>query len=182
MAPNTNPEVLRIPCHDSPMFLMKLPLINIGPGGINKDECNDLEKQLLRIPNVKALDNSEPFRWANRKLVNFTKNDARHGRLNGDYMMYMCLDEDSKLPHNRYLEELVRLGRGPKIPTVPFNVYGDAFVFRMESKSKEANDRGPATYVDMDSDFIDSALSREPVGTWAYCLLRMLLLCPHKEA
>ena len=182
MEQNTDLRVLCIPCHNSPMFLMKLPLINIGPGGIKEEQCNDLEKQLLHIPNLKSLDNPKSFRWANRKLVSLTKNDACHGRLNGDYMMYMCLDECSKLPHNKYLQELVDLGRGPNIPTIAFKVYGDAFVFRMESKSKEHNDRGPATYVDMESGFIDSALSREPVGTWAYCLLRMLLLCPHKEA
>lgn len=164
------------------MSLTRIPLINIGPEGINKDECNDLEKQLLHIPDVRSLNSMKHFSWAYRKLVAFTKNDACHGPLNGDYMMYLCLDERSELPHNDYLEELVELGRGPLIPTVPFKVYGDAFVFRMESKSKNVDERRPAIYVHMDDGFVDSATSREPVGAWAFCLLRMLLLCPHKGA
>ena len=96
--------------------------------------------------------------------------------------MYLCLDPQSGLPHNEYLEGLVGLGRGPRIPTVPFEVYGDAFVFRVESKSKDVDEGGPARYVHMDSGFVDSATFRRPVGAWAYCLLRMLLLCPHKRA
>ena len=164
------------------MFLTTIPLIPVGPGGINKDECNDLEKQLLHIPDVKSLDSFKSFRWAYRKLVSFTKNDVGHELLNSDYMMYLCLDERSELPHNDYLEELVSLGRGPAIATVPFNVYGDAFVFRMESKSKGIDERWPAKYLHMDGGFVDSATSRRQVGAWAFCVLRRLLLCPHKEA
>ena len=164
------------------MSLTKIPLINIGPGGINKDECNALEKPLLHLPDVKSLDSPKSFRWAYRRLLRFTKNDVRHGRLNCDYMMYLCLDAGSELPHNDYLEELVKLGRGPDIPTVPFKVYGDAFVFRMESKSEGSDERGPAKYVHLDGSFVDSAMSRGTVETWAFCLLRMLLMCPNEWA
>ena len=182
MEPSTHLQVLRIPCNGSSMSLTTIPLINIGPGGINQNECNNLETQLQHIPNVKSLDRPKHFRWAYRNLVAFTKNDVRHEPLNGDYMMYLCLDPDSKLPHNEYLEELVELGRGRLDPTVPFKVYGDAYVFRMESR-KEGSDGGrPAKYVHMDSGFVDSVTSRGQVGAWAFCLLRMLLLCPHKEA
>ena len=96
--------------------------------------------------------------------------------------MYFCLDERSELPHNEYLEELVNLGRGPEIPTVPFKVYGDAYIFRLESTSSGLDEHRPAEYVDMDRGFVNSALSRGEVGTWAFCLLRMLLLCPHRRA
>ena len=175
-------QVLRIPCNGSSMFLTKIPLINIGPGGINNDECNDLEKHLLHIPNVKSLDSFIYFRWDYRRLVGFTKNDVRHEPLNGDYMMYLCTDAGSELPHNDYLEGLVNLDRGPEIPTVRFHVYGDAYVFRMESNSKGSDERRPARYVHMDDGFVDSAMSRRPVGAWAFCVLRRLLMCPHKEA
>lgn len=181
MALSADLEVLRIPCNGSSMFLTTIPLIPIGPGGINKDECNDLEKQLQHMPNVKSLDSPKSFRWTYRTLVGLTKNDVGHEPLNGDYMMYLCLDERSELPHNDYLEELVNLGRGP-IKTILFKVYGDAFVFRMKSKSKGSDERLPATYVHMDSGFVDSATSRIYVGAWAFVVLRKLLSCPQKRA
>lgn len=93
--------------------------------------------------------------------------------------MYLCVDERSGLMHNDYLEELVDLGRGPKIPTKRFKVYGDAFVFRMEAKSDGGRS---ARYVHMDGGFVDSAMAMRTVSTWAFCLLRMLLLCPHRRA
>lgn len=153
------------------MSLTRIPLINIGPEGINKDECNDLEKQLLHIPDVRSLNSMKHFSWAYRKLVAFTKNDACHGPLNGDYMMYLCLDERSELPHNDYLEELVELGRGPLIPTVPFKVYGDAFVFRMESKSKNVDERQPAYMFiwTMASLIVRRLGNRLGLGHSAYC-------------
>ena len=165
------------------MSLTSIPFISIGPWGINKDECNDLEKQRLFIPDMKSLDNEKSFRWAYRKLVSFTTNDESHY---GDYMMYLCLDEGSGLMHNDFLEELVKVGRGPKHTVDPFKVYGDAFVFRMdigESESRRSDGYLPARYIHMDDGFIDSATSRRPeVGTWAYDLLCKLLLCPHEKA
>ena len=182
MAPNTHLEVIRIPCDGSTMSLTKLPLINIGPGGLDADECNVFEIRLLHIPDVKSLDSLKSFNWAYRTLVGFTKKDVRQATLNGDYMMYLCVDERSGLPHNDYLEKLVELGRGPNIPSTRFKVYGDAFVFRMESESKGYDEGRRARYVHMDDGFVDSAMSRGTVATWAFCLLRRLLLSPDKVA
>ena len=163
------------------MSIAKVPIIKIGPRGIiNKDECNDWEKQLQYLPNVKSLDNVKSFRWSYRKLVGLTKNDAGHEPLNGDYMMYMCLDLRSGLPHNDLLEELANSGREPWMPTAPLKVYGDAFVFRMLSEARESEEYRPAMYVHMDSGFVDSATSRSPVGPWALYVLRKLLICPHR--
>ena len=173
-------QILRVPCNGSSMSLTKVPLINIGSGGIKKDDCNDWEKQLQHLPNVKSFDSVKSFSWTYRKLVGLTKNDVGHEPLNGDYMMYMCLDLRSGFPHNDYLEELANLGRGPWMPTVPLKVYGDPFVFKMRSESRESEEYRPAMYLHMDSGFVDSATSRRPVGAWAFRLLRRLLLCPHR--
>ena len=164
------------------MSLINLPLINIGPGGLNPDTCNDLEKELLHIPDVKSRDSLKSFNWAHRTIIGFTKNDVREAPLNGDYLMYLCTDERSELPQNEYLTELVALGWGPNKPSTPFPLYGDAFVFRMEPESKGYEEGRPARYVHMDDGFVDSALSRGTVATWAFCLLRKLLLSPQKIA
>ena len=201
MALSADIEVLCIPGNGSSMFITNIPLIPIGHGGINRDECNDLEKQLQHIPNVESLDSLKIFRWTYRKLVGYTKNDEGHEPWNDDYMMYLCLDERSELPHNDYLEGLVNLGKELEdqgrepIKPVPLKVYGDAFVFRMKSKSKGSDERMPAQYIHMTSGFVDSATSvrldngvidivtsRSHVGVWALVVLRRLLMCPHKRA
>ena len=180
MALSVDMQVLCINCNDC-IFLTDIPLIPIGFGGINKGECNDLENELQHIPNMKSLDGFN-FRWAYRKLVSFTKYDVGEERWNGDYLMYMCVDERSQLPHNDILEDLMSLKREPGIPTHSFKVYGDAFVFRMESRLRGSDERWPAKYLHMDEGFIDSLATRRPVGPWAFYVLRSLLICPNEEA
>ena len=67
------------------------------------------------------------------------------------------------------------------MPTVPLKVYGDPFVFKMRSESRESEEYRPAMYLHMDSGFVDSATSRRPVGAWAFCLLRRLYYVPTEE-
>ena len=172
-------QVVRLPCDGSPMELKKIPLVDIGTGDIEKDDCNDLEKRLEHIPNLKSFASSKHFSWFYRTLVGTVNNDVGEDSWKADYMMYMCLDKRSDLPHNDELERLVKIGRGPAHPMVPFDVYGDAFVFRMESKSELDNEPKRAKYVDMDSHFIEGVKAEKiEYGTWAFCTLRKLLVCP----
>ena len=179
----THLEVVRIPCNGSDMDLTTIPLIKIGHGGIRRDECNQFEKALGHIPNLKSFNSSKEFSWTYRKFSGLTNNDIGEEPWKADYMMYLCVDQRSGLPCNEYLKWLVKIGRGPLIPSKPFGVYGDAFVFRMESKSKESDEPNWARYINMDENFIDSATSRRrEQGTWAFCMLRKLLVCPEQEA
>ena len=176
-------EVVRIPCDGSSMFVTAVPLVNIGSRGISMNDCDNFEKELGQILDLRSPKGSK-FSWAHRKLVGLANNDMGTEPWKKDYMMYMCLDERSGLPHNEYLEELVNLGEGPSTPFVPFKVYGDAFVFRMGStKSKQHGENQRAKHIHMDWDFVDSALSRRrELGSWAWIILRKLLIRPEKGA
>lgn len=182
MWPKPGLKVVRIPCDGSPMKLTTIPLINIGERKMHEDECIDFEKLLEHIPNMKSVDNSKRFSWAYRKLVGIVNNNVGEVSWKADYMMYLCLDKRAGLPHNEELERLVKLGRGPAYVMDPFDVYGDAFVFRMEPQSKRQFD-GPkrAVYTNMDTGFIEGVKGLDLYyGNWAFATLRKLLVCPQE--
>lgn len=172
-------QVVRIPCDGSPMKLTTIPLIAIGDKKMPESACVDFETTIEHIPAMKSVDKPKRFSWAHRKLVGPVNNKVGLLPWQADYMMYLCLDERSGLPHNEELERLVRLGRGPAYPTMePFDVYGDAFVFRMEPQSKKSK---RARYIDMDRDFIEAVKGLEiRYGNWAFATLRKLLVCPEE--
>lgn len=179
MWPKTGLKVVRIPCDGSPMKLTTIPLINIGDKKMHENECIDFEKVLEHIPDMKSVVNPKRFSWAYRKLVGIVNNNVGEVSWKADYMMYLCLDERSGLPHNEELERLVRLGRGPAYPMDPFDVYGDAFVFRMEPQSKQCDEPKRAKYIHMDRDFVEAVKGlEERYGNWAFATLRKLLVCP----
>ena len=80
--------------------------------------------------------------------------------------MYVCLEEEPGLPHNRFLEQIAGV-----------EVFGDAFVFKMESKAFE--DSGRVVYVDMEENFVQDAKSES--GRLAKRVLRKLMQTALKE-
>ena len=172
MATNTNLTVLHIPCDADHLYsFIKIPLVDVGPAGIGKEECNDFEKELQHIPNMKSLGKPKSFSWSHRHLIGRSEKNSPNESLNGDYMMYLCVDDQSGLPHNKTLERLVNVSKGRATWSVPISVYGDAFVFRMASTSSGLAGSKGAKYIDMKENFR---------GAFADSILQYLLMYPGK--
>ncbi len=101
MEPLTNLIVVHIPRNNAPPCLASIPLIDIDPEGIDKENYDDFEKKLGRIPDLKS---HEGFRWAHRSLVSKCLGFGVGGTWEAVYMMYVCLDESAGLPRNEYLK------------------------------------------------------------------------------
>ncbi|KAF6231584.1 hypothetical protein HO173_010116 [Letharia columbiana] len=159
-----------------PLSLMKMPLANIGSGDISEDECNGFEKQLEHIPNLKSHSDPKTFSWAHRSLFEIGNEKVAYGigKEPMIYMVYMCRDANAGLPHNQYLEDMVRdVYDHPRATLMPpIKVYGDAYVFMRKPYSKEPDESQRATYVDMDKGFVVDATH----GVRAQVMLRNLLM------
>ena len=83
-----------------------------------------------------------------------------------DHMMYLCLAKKTGIPHNKFLEQ-----------SSGMEVYGDAFVFKMESKALA--DSGRMVYVGMKEVYVQDANSK--LGRLAKRVLRKLMQTALKE-
>ena len=171
MATITNLKILRLPCNTARSYLMDIPLVEIGLADISGDECNDFEKELEHLPNMKSLNQPASFSWAHRHLIGRTNKDVGDELLKADYMMYMCVDGSSGLPRNDRVERIVNSVKGRITWSAPIKVYGDALVFRKETEPSGFGESKRANYVDMDQDFLNG-------GAFAECILRYLLMYP----
>lgn len=153
-------EVVRIPFSGFPIRLEKIPLVDVSPGGINKDEFKDFERKLGHIPDLRSHTNPKDFSWAHRSLVGISATnvpeswaedkDGRKTTWKRDYMMYLCVDKGAGLPQNKYLHKRLdetKEGRGAR---QDLDVYGDAFVFKKKPKSKgpDVSERAESTHMD----------------------------------
>lgn len=159
-------KVVRIPIHGSTLYLEDVPLVEVGPGGISKDECKDFEKKLGHIPDMRSYNGSKHFSWAHRSLVGTSAksvpkdwDEDLNTTWKRDYMMYLCVEAGAGLPRNEYLNKALLDDGASGARMIRKNpiVYGDAFVFK-----KEPNLQGPevferAEYTQIDRDFVDSA-------------------------
>lgn len=175
-------QVVRIPYDGSPMKLTTVPLINVGAGGIHKDECEDdtcktLEKELEHTLDMNSLNNPKAvFSPAHRHLlIGQPYKSAGHPSWSADYIMYTCLKDEAGLPQNKYLKELTKdlASKGRATLMEEIKVYGDAFVFKMKSKSQGPAEPQPAEFIDMDASFILSTQASNPI-------LLKLLMYPRK--
>ena len=181
----TKIDVVRIPCKPSrndPISLINIPLIYTGPGGIDEDSCNSIEKRLGHFPDLRS--SSDPkiaFNWGHRHLSHLS-NKGGLSYKTADYMIYVCLDQRAALPHNEFLEGILNnypTARSRPTSTDCTVVYGDAFVFRMEPTAKikaeleleltmEMKPDSERKYINMDQDFIISLRNR------SYCVTGLL--------
>lgn len=160
------------------MELTTIPLINVGAGGIHKDECKDdkckaLEKELEHTLDMNSLKKTKAvFNPAHRHLlIGQPYKSAGHNSWSADYIMYTCLKDEAGLPRNKHLKELTKdlASKGRATLMEEIKVYGDAFVFKRKSKSQGPDELQPAEYIDMDASFI---LSNEPSNS---ILLRLVM-------
>ena len=110
-------------------------------GDIDGRLCDDTENALGHIPNPDQLDDFRgDFRWKHRTLVKVRNLEAgkQDGVERADYLMYVCLDENSGRQRNGFLEGLV---------SGSVKVYGSAFVFKKTTESGEWGDQNPAVYL-----------------------------------
>lgn len=178
--------VMHMPTHepsdDYSLCLKRVQLINVGPGGIPENKCNDFEKELGCIPDLKPF---KDFGWAQRSLLGFSQGSKPHpaGDWNGGYLMYLYLDNvaenEGELRRNHFLEDIADFkdedGK-TKSRLHPSKIRGDAFVFKTV-KEEGSPQFSQGNYVDMNKDFINSA---KP-GGFAYDILEDLLLQPTRR-
>lgn len=178
----TKLTVLRIPSDKASLIsLEQVPLINIGLGGISKEECRDFEQDLGHIPNLQLEDAKNPrtFSWAHRTLVRVKVANAMIDAWNAEYMMCMCLEAEASLPANEHVRRILKPSDNSRVSQMgPSVVYGDLFVFRTELEPNKPESKGleepeRAKYFDMDRDFAEYANG----GLLADTILRKLLFC-----
>ena len=183
-------KIVQIPSDKNSHIEQKgVPLINVGPGGISKDQCKDFEEELGHIPNLQTedLNNPKTFSWAHRSLARVIVTDSWVDGWNGEYMMYYCVEAEAKLPPNGHVDRILEpsaKSRGPR--NGPSVVYGDVFVFKKGLESKEPESKKPeskgseeserAKYLDIDLDFVGYANGFE----LADVILRKLLWASSK--
>ena len=109
-------------------------------------ECEDLEKQLERIPNL--FNDEINFEGDYRKLVALSNKHLSGfgGEWKADYMMYTCSDKKAGLQPNEWLSDFSDA-----------TVYGDALVFKL--KPGVLDESRSAEYLHMTIDFIQDAMS-----------------------
>lgn len=171
LAASTHVVGLHIPCTDASIHLDKIKLIEVGPGGIDKDECFDIEEKLERIPNMKLLDGSS-FSWTHRSLSYFVNSTVGPKTWKAHYIMYVCLDKEAGLPENKHLGEVLKWNwDGLESEWALKAVYGDAFVFKIRSETVRAR------YIDMGEEVMyDMKLCR-----WAENIYRWLMVFPTSQ-
>ena len=147
---NSMKETLKcvcIPDDGSPAYLCTLPLSEVDSENLTEEECNFIERQLKRIPNMKDLHDPFGFSWEKRQLhVGMERNFDRES-LDADYYLYTCMDASSGLSRNSYLE---RIQEGlPADKRV--KIHGIAILF----KSTEYDIYGRGKYIDMTQEFVE---------------------------
>ena len=132
-------DVICIPCNDSYTFSTSRKTMSLA-SSIGRDDCSASEKLLKRIPYVPT--ESFAFIWSRRSLLSLSDKSLKDidREWHADYMMYVCLDEDTGLTRNKYLESVSGL-----------YVYGDAFLFKVKRGGLAKLER--AEYVNMNDDF-----------------------------
>lgn len=61
MDTSANLEVVYIPCNALPICPKTISLIDVNLEDINKGECNDFEKKLGHIPDIRSHQNPDTF-------------------------------------------------------------------------------------------------------------------------
>ena len=56
----TNLAIVQIPHNDAPPYLTEIGLIDVGAEGVDKENNNEFEKKLGRIPNVQSHETQIP--------------------------------------------------------------------------------------------------------------------------
>lgn len=154
-------KVVHIPIdigpNDPSARLEEVRLIHVGLGGVPGNACNDVEKELGWVPDLREF---KSFSWNHRSLLGIKQKSNPHqaknwkARYKADYMIYVCLDEPYTLGRNHRLEYIAECHlKSPK--DSKFKTRGDAFVFRMVKKPGPEGSR--LEYVDMDEEFVTSA-------------------------
>ena len=179
MEATTELKVLRIsskPSEIYPISITKVPLINVGFGGISEDKYKIFEKELGHIPDMDSFNTpgTKTFSWDHRTLYSL-KN--KHGT----YMMYVCQDKNAGLRHNEYLEKRFKdIGTSPRAPLLPqLVVFGDVCIFKMKTESKTLDEPQKASYIDMDEGFAEKAVSE--YGSPYFTLQNLLIFSPARE-
>ena len=159
--PSTNPHVnctkgtfkcVYIPDDGSPA-MCPLPLSEVGSGEITQAECNSVEKELKRIPNIISHHDDTYLRWEKRQLYVSMERGFEQESLNADYYMYTCMDGSLDLSRNSYLER-IQEGLPADERT---KAYGIAFLF----KTTASGPHGRGEYIDMTQDFVEGLRAEE---------------------
>ena len=157
MSATTKLDLVHLPCDNSPINMKTIALVDIDPGGFDKHNYKDFEKKLRHIPDVQLFPD---FGWAHRILAVLSKENLGKGVRTWpeeDYLLYVCMDEESGLMQNWRVQDILTAYGGKDAPRVfPTKAYGDAFVFKMKPRSKTI-ESGPAEYIHMLPSFVSSA-------------------------
>ena len=149
-------DVVHIPHNGGPMGIITLPLTLTTGFGTITTGCDQHEKHLIKVPDVR--DNryagSRQFARKYRELVDLGNMDPEQNpreryQQRGPYYMYRFSDGARKdLPD--MLNKNFERAEGAN------SVYGNAFIFKVKTSASQS-ESGVAEYDNLDLSFIDSA-------------------------
>ena len=128
----TSVDAFRLPCDHSteknPICLANVTLVGMDTKAKGHKE---VETRLRQVPDLRSYEGRKNFDWTRRKVVKVSYRKD-------DFVIYMCLDKDAKLPVNQSLK------KWPKFSTPC--CYGDAFIFKVHPGTGLKDTSSPAKY------------------------------------
>ena len=185
MATPTELQVLRIPCDGSTVRLENISLVDIGPGGIDEKEALKFERDLMHIPNVKSLDPGI-FSWKYRRLHGLPvwqyegENIHDEDYHDEDYMAYLCMEEKSNLPQNKFVDRFIGVDLRGRNMEGTVKIFGDVLVFRAKGQMLECTgEYKRAEHLQMDTAFMHG-VEHVPSEAWVMERMQRLLMSPFR--
>ena len=149
----TSVDAVRLPYSPSatnPICLVDIPLVRPDTSAKTYEEIKTLPK---RVPDLNSYKGEKSFDWARRRAIKVTHNSEED-----EYVTYMCLDKDSRLPLNQSLKTWSK--------SSPPNFYGDAYIFRMDSGTGDAPVSAFAKYLHVGKDIVTDGGQLSDLGSY----------------
>ena len=145
-------SAIAIRCDTPHIFVKKVPFVKINSAKSAKDNYQDLEKELLNVPEFQEIKDDG---WAHRTIAGLAK-EHRGGSVKEwqerGYLLYVCMGERAGLPHNVTVEYILTIyGDGTRPAHI--KAFGDAFVLATKPESKAVGSE-PAQFNHMSLIFV----------------------------
>ena len=128
-------SAVAIRCDTPFIFVKKVPFVEIDPAKSAKDNYQDLEKELLNVPEFREIQDDGFAHQAIAHLAKEHRGGSAKEWQERSYLLYVCLGDRSGLPHNETVECIFTIyGDGTR--PAHMAAFGDAFVFATNPELK----------------------------------------------
>ena len=123
-----------IRCNTPYISVKKVPFFEINPAKSAKDNYQDLENEVLNVSEFREIKDDG---WTHASIASLAIDTGRGSAKElqaTSYLLYVCMDERSGLPHNETVEKILTKNEDGTRPAL--KAFGDAFVFATKLKSR----------------------------------------------